>query len=534
MASSRKPQPNRVVDRVREALSCGLHRGARICVGLSGGMDSMALLDVLLRECGPLEFDLSALHVHHGISAHADEWARFCERACHRRGVPLRIEHVELGRWRRAYGVEAAARIARYGAFARLDVDAVLLAQHLDDQAETVLLQLLRGAGLPGLAAMGAERVDWSGALDAAAQGAQLMRLPKIVRPLLEVPRAQIAAYARQRRLRWVEDDTNDDLRFARNRLRREVMPQLTRLFPAAIANLGRSARHLAAAERLLAELGRTDLRSVRSARGLAVSRLLALGPDRGHNALRVWLRAHSAPALDAVQLDELWRQLGSVSRNRSMRFDWGRWSIERYRDDIVLGESVHAHGDARRHGDEQDQPQEQERDHEHGHHPQADRGRAESAGLLVPPEYRPPPREPLALDWQGERPWSIAPLGGTLRFRRVRGQGIASEHLRPGRVQVRSRAGGERIRLAANAGHRTLKNLFQEQAVPPSARARWPLVYVDGRLAVVPGIGCADTLRAGPGQPGWELIWDDAAAASGRRLRAPLEKSKNRAKIKS
>lgn len=530
MASSRKPQSNSVVDRVREALICGLQRGARICVGLSGGIDSMVLLDVLLRECAPLQFDLSALHVHHGISAHADEWARFCERVCRRRGVPLRIEHVELGRWRRAHGVEAAARIARYGAFARLDVDAVLLAQHLDDQAETVLLQLLRGAGLPGLAAMGAERVDWRGVLGAATRDAQWTRLPKIVRPLLEVPRAQIAAYARQRRLRWVEDNTNDDLRFARNRLRQKVMPQLTRLFPAAIANLARSARHLAAAERLLAELGHADLRSVRTAPGLAVSHLLALGPDRGHNALRVWLRAHSAPALDAAQLDELWRQLGSVSGNRAMRFDWGRWSIARYRDDIVLGESAAAHGEVRGHGHQR----ERVGDHEHGHHPQTDPGLAASAGVLALPEYRPPPRVPLALDWHGERPWPIAPLGGTLRFRRVCGRGIASEYVRPGRVQVRSRAGGERIRLAANAGHRTLKNLFQEQAVPPAARARWPLVYVDGRLAVVPGIGCADTLRAGPGQPGWELTWDDAASASGGPVRVPLEKSKNRAKIKS
>lgn len=456
-------------------------------MALSGGIDSVALLDVMIREAATLGLRLSAVHVHHGISAHADHWARFCQRLCRRRRVALHIERVDILPWRAANGIESAARLARYGVFAGLDVDAVLLAHHMDDQAETVLLQLLRGAGVSGLAAMGVERTAWAGTL--ALGEASPTHVPKIVRPLLDVSRAEIAAYVARRRLAWVTDDTNDDTRFERNRLRRRLMPKLAQFHPAAVANLARSARHLATADRLLTELAQHDLAQWRSAGGLSVPAMLACGRERGQNALREWLRTASVPTPDTDQLDELWRQLSSQSGRRAMRFTWsGGWVIERYRDEIRL----------------------------------------QTPGAV----HR--PTQPLALPWPGERTWRIDPLGGTLLLRPARGRGIAARHLRLGVVEVRTRRGGERIRLDPGAGHRTLKNLFQEHGVPPGVRALWPLLFIDGRLACVPGLGCADAFRAAAGQAGLEVAWSgDDRTLPGTRL-APLEESKKRAKIKS
>lgn len=495
MASSRKPQPNSVGACAIEVLRGAVHRGARVCVGLSGGLDSVVLLDVLCREAAALGLRLSAVHVHHGISRYADDWAQFCERACRRRGVPLRIERIDISPWRQAHGIESAARIARYRVFALLDVDAVLLAHHLDDQAETVLLQLLRGAGTSGLAGMGAERSGWSGMI---APGQALpVRVPKIVRPLLGVTRAAIAAHAKRRRLRWVDDDTNDDERFARNRLRQRLMPLLPALQPAAIANLARSARHLAAADRLLGDLGREDLVRLRTQVGLSVPALLALGLERGQNALRTWLRAAGAPALETDQLDELWRQLASTSGRRALRFAWRNWAIERYRDEIAL----------------------------------------QQPGTVREVRNAAQPLATFATYWQGERPWGIDRLGGVLSFRRVLGSGIADRYVQVGALEVRVRQGGERIRLGPQVGHRTLKNLFQENAVPPGARAHWPLLFVAGQLAYIPGLGGAHGYLAGARQRGWEIGWTFTAGPYQHPRDPadnPVEMAKTRAKIKS
>ncbi len=463
-----------------------MSRGARVCVGLSGGIDSVALLDVVLRDAAALEASVAAVHVHHGISRHADEWVMFCRDLCRRRRVPLRVERVDIGPWRDQHGVEAAARIARYRVFVQLDSDAVLLAQHLDDQAETVLLQLLRGAGAAGLAAMGSERTDWATLIPTGQTPPE--SVPKIVRPLLGVSRAEIAAYASHRRLRWIEDDTNADERFARNRLRRRVMPVLVDLQQAAVANLARSARHLASADRLLNELARADLATMRTQHGLSVRRILALEIERGQNALRGWLRTASAPPLETDQLDELWSQLASPSGSLALRFTWQGWSIERYRDEIRLQALTTA------------QPA------------------AQFAGLR----------------WAGEREWPLDSLGGLLSFRRTRGRGIAADALQGGVGEVRVRQGGERIRVDLRAGHRTLKNLFQERAVPARARLRWPLLFIDGTPACVPGVGYADAFRCTPGKAGWAISWQ---AADGQSWSVPgelLEKWKRRAKIKS
>lgn len=224
MASSRKPP---------SADLGGLDlRGRRVAVGLSGGVDSVVLLD-LLRAAAPRQgFRLEAVHVHHGLSPRADRWARFCRTLCRQWGVPLAVRRVKVEK--RGRGLEAAARAARHAVFARHPAPVIALAHQLDDQAETVLLNLLRGAGVRGASAM-----PVAGRL-----GGKVL-----LRPLLAVPRRKVLAYARLRGLRWVEDESNQDAALTRNFIRLRVGPLLEQRFPRWRESLARAARHFAATD---------------------------------------------------------------------------------------------------------------------------------------------------------------------------------------------------------------------------------------------------------------------------------------------
>ena len=240
MASTRKPPS---VD------AAGLDlRGKRVAVGLSGGVDSVVLLHLLRAAAPRLGCALSAVHVHHGLSPQADAWARFCRKLCRDWEVPLTVRRVKVRKAGR--GLEAAAREARRAAFADLRIDAIALAHHLDDQAETVLLNLLRGAGPRGASAMPA----------AGRLGRKILW-----RPLLGVSRPEIVAYARAQDLAWVEDESNANEALTRNFLRLRIGPLLAQRFPRWRESLARAARHFAAAE---AGAGRA-LRAFLGAQGL-------------------------------------------------------------------------------------------------------------------------------------------------------------------------------------------------------------------------------------------------------------------------
>src|SRR5882762_3241102 len=219
MGSSRNSSSSDLPDRSAAVLAPAIFPGAHLALGLSGGVDSVALLSILLELARRLQFSLGAVHVNHGISPNAARWAGFCDELCAKVQIPLQQETVGIDSYR-SLGLEGAARRARYEAFARVDADFIVLAQHRDDQAETLLLRLLRGAGLPGLAAMSPLR---------ALTGTRA----RLLRPLLALSRAEIEAYARLRGLEWVEDESNVDTLRQRNFLRHEVFPLIERQFPA-------------------------------------------------------------------------------------------------------------------------------------------------------------------------------------------------------------------------------------------------------------------------------------------------------------
>jgi tRNA(Ile)-lysidine synthase len=280
MASSRK-RPNAEVAAAVEKLE--LH-GKRVVVGLSGGVDSVVLLHALSKQ-NP---SAKAVHVHHGLSPNADRWAAFCRRLCKRWGVPLTLRRVKVAK--RGGGLEAAAREARYKVFSQMEADCIVLAHHLDDQAETVLMNLLRGAGRRGASGMRRES-QFSG--------------KTLLRPLLDVPREAIVAYAREHRLAWIEDESNADETLTRNFVRRRIGPLLEQKYPKWRENLARAARHFSRKE-----AGAQDL-------------------------LRKFLQAKGLRAPSEAKLAEMLKQLTSKGTRTLIEHDGARLRV--YRGRIVF-----------------------------------------------------------------------------------------------------------------------------------------------------------------------------------------------------
>ena len=259
------------------ALDAHSVRGKRVAVALSGGLDSVVLLNLLHERCTVRELSLSAIHVNHQLSSHADEWEHFCRALCERYGVGFIVRRVQVTP--DGSGIEAAARQLRYRAFASVDADFVALGHHLDDQVETFLLQLLRGAGPKGLAAMPVVRQQESGVDDKVVS-------PLILRPLLELRRSRIEAYATSKGLEWVDDDSNADSRFDRNYLRNELLRPLEARFPGYRETLARAARNLADHALLAEELARIDAQSL-DRKTVSAERLRQLSDARALNLLR-------------------------------------------------------------------------------------------------------------------------------------------------------------------------------------------------------------------------------------------------------
>ena len=304
MAASRNNPPPDLAGRVAAFVGARVGNAERICVGLSGGCDSLVLLHVLAGL--GLGERLLALHVHHGLSANADRWADFCAEQCRRLDVAFICERVAVDR-NSGLGLEAAARAARYAAFARSPCDVLLLGHHQGDQAETVLFNLLRGAGVAGVAAIPVERCE------------QDLR---ILRPLLAVARAEIEAYARARGLAWIDDESNADTGLTRNFLRHEVLPLLGGRFPAVERNLARTAGNFAEADALLGELARSDWQVAADGDALRLAALRELSLPRLKNLLRFRLRELGWPAPAAERLEEFARQLQTAGADRHPALD--------------------------------------------------------------------------------------------------------------------------------------------------------------------------------------------------------------------
>ncbi len=436
---------DRLIARLTALLGCVPLR-RRLVVGVSGGLDSMLLLDIV-RACAAGRLPVLAVHV---------------ERTCAAAGVPCTVLHVQVDRAQPSR--EAAARDARHGAFAAVLApgDALLLAHHADDQAETLLLRLLRGSGLTGLGAMRAVRRV------AAIEDAWLLR------PLLDVPRATLLQAATQRGLVWVDDESNRDISFDRNFLRHEILPALRPRWPALVDTLTRTAHRLATADALLNDYLDADLqpllRADSAARAtLEVAALLAHPPLRRPALLRRWLARIGAPVFN-----EAW--LGELLALASARID-AEGELR------VAGWEVHRH-----------------------------RGRLHAFPQLPPADVR------CVHGWHLTGTLALgAGHGALVALPAAAAEGLALAGIPAGQaVAVRFRSGGERLAPAGGVGSRPLKKLLQDIGLPPWLRQRVPLIYVEDRLAAVGDLIVDADFAPAPARPvSVRLAWRQPGIAT-------------------
>lgn len=428
--------------------------GARLWVAYSGGLDSTVLLHALAEVRQLRTLDLAAIHIDHGLNPASADWAEQCRLVCSGLGIPLVLRRLDLRR-RAGESLEALAREGRYAMLREIagPDDLVLSAQHRDDQAETLLLALLRGSGLKGLAAM--PRISPLGRA-------------WLVRPLLDYGRADLLAYARARGLSWVEDPSNGDQGFDRNFLRARVLPVLAERWPACAHSLSRAAAHCAEAQGLIEGLAAAEIAHLGGSRPgtLSLTALGARDPALQAAVLRHWIRGLGLPVPDRRHLGRIRDELPGARQDRRPLVAWPGAEARRYRDDLYV--------------------------------------------------MAPLPAQPASvrLGWRrGEL--ALSPGLGRLRLLSARtGWEQDPETRWPGGLEVGFAGEGQHCQPWGQAHHRRLKHLFQEAGIPPWLRPLVPRLYAEGRLVAVGDLwrcNLAEKGAAGEGTaegPDWRISW--------------------------
>jgi len=417
-----------------------------VWVALSGGRDSTVLLDLCADLRAQLPLSFKAVHIHHGLQSIADQWVEHCQNLCRGYDIPLAIHSVNAAA-SRGQSPEEAARDARYRVFNSLigKGDLLMMAHHQDDQAETVLLQMLRGAGLEGI----------SGMPEMSAIGGGLL-----LRPLLQFDAGQLLDYAKFKKLEWIEDPSNQDSRFDRNYLRHRIMPLVKRRWPSASRAISRSSRHAAkgaehqrqqqvALAKSVAPSGHFDLRLANQ-----------LDPQSLRLAIRGWFQDLRLRMPTEQWIEIFIREFlkSGPDRNPVLRLSDGS-QLQRYRE----------------------------------------------VAYRIPLREMPAPcpwpnwRETLELPG----------ANGTIAMTEPEGLRLSSSPWDLSTIQIRYRMGGEKIRLSGRDGHHCLKGLFQESGIPTWVRSHIPLLYLDDRLACVGGFWLNDdifnpAIWANAGRPKW------------------------------
>jgi tRNA(Ile)-lysidine synthase len=434
----------------------------KVAVAVSGGRDSTALLHCTVKAAAALGVQVVALHVHHGLNPHAEDWLLHVQKQSRRWGAGFASSRL-LSQPATNESVEAWARRERYAALAQMAAaqgcHRVLLAHHRRDQAETWLLQALRGAGAAGLSAMPLHMQKLGVLWD---------------RPWLNHPSQAIDAYVRKHRLKHIEDSSNSDPRFARNRLRSQVWPALTAAFADAEQSLVAAATRAQEGAALAAEIALLDMRQLALASGLHMPAWLALSPARRLNVLRAWLGLVLPRGAPQTLVERLMFELPAC--------DMGHWLVPgmhlRLYRGVLRTVAAPAPSD-----------------------PSALAGKA--AGAVIAPKRISLAKAGLHAvpDWQGH----------FVSTRAVQG-GIAASLLKG--AQLRQREGGEQFRFGAKGTARSLKKQFQARAVPAWQRQGPLLFSAQGQLLFVPGLGVDAAALALAGQAQWQLHWQPDAGA--------------------
>lgn len=421
-------------------------------IAYSGGLDSHVLLHLcarLMAEGQELQF--TAIHVHHGLQKDADVWSEHCAKVCRGLDMPYLAVKVDA-HTKPGESPEEAARNARYAVIKThlAPGDIVLTAQHRDDQAETLLLQLLRGAGLAGLAGMPTIAPLEPGDL---------------LRPLLGFAREDLRLYAQANQLRWIEDPSNQDSAYDRNFLRKAIIPRLEQRWPGLKKNLARSACHCAEARHLLGDLSADLCRSALNPDGLSLSvaKLREFKPAYQRLVLREWMRLRRFRMPSQAVIERILQEVLPARQDKTPLVAWREGEVRRYRDGLYL----------------------------------------------LPP--LPAFDASTVLAWDGLVPLELPDGNGELAILSGQPKGIDAEIWAQGNITVRYRQGGEHCRLPGRNGTHDIKKLFQEKGIAPWLRERAPLVFIDGELAAVADWWVCEPFAGRRGGATISLVWNPA-----------------------
>ena len=412
MASSRKSQQSPKSEK-------------RIAVALSGGLDSVVLLDTVCKAQAKNQTNnqIFAFHIHHGLQKPADDWLIFCEKLAKQYKIHFDFRLLHLNSDEEKGNIEARARAGRYEALADLceeyGIEDLLLAHHQNDQAETVLLQLLRGSGVAGLSGMPTSRQ-----LELNNHNITLWR------PLLNQSRQELEAYAKEHKLKWIEDPSNQNIKYRRNAVRKKIIPALEKIQPEALANMARSAQLLGEAQTLLNRLAEQDGKSILNKSQLKLEPLLVLAKEdlpAANNVLRYWLQTQQLAMPSQERLHAWWRDLAQVKADANLEWLHDERKIYLWRGMLQVG-NVEA-------------------------------GR-----------------------------WVLKTLPANSKQLGLPANWV-KEAQDNNKISLRERQGSEKIQIKPKTPRKTLKNLYQEADIPPWERQA-PLLYINDELIAVAGIG--------------------------------------------
>ncbi|HET8706981.1 MAG TPA: tRNA lysidine(34) synthetase TilS [Pseudomonadales bacterium] len=422
-----------------------LPSSSRLIVGLSGGLDSCVLLHRLAAESS-LHSRLIALHIHHGLSPNADAWAQHCQAVATQLGVTFIQEKVQVDR--DVASLELAARSARYAAFAKhlQQNDVLVTAHHQNDQAETFILRLMRGAGVDGLSAM----KIWSA-----------QRHYFVWRPFLPYSRSELEQYAAAHQLQWVDDESNLETQFDRNFVRLKALPLLQQRWPHAVNAIARASINLQDSQQLLAEFMQQDLQRYTDGARLNWLAIKDFSAVRINAILRGWLHANAVLAPSVAQLAAIRQMMFTGKWDATPQFDLPNVSLRRYRELLYI------------------LPREQ----------------VEVINRQA---------DLLPLRWG-----DALPVGKLLAYQSETGAGACNLAVPLEQLSIRFPSGATRLHLAHRSHSSDLKKLLQAAGCPPWLRRFLPLLYLGEALVCVPGIGVAEGWQADAGAPGWRFQWD-------------------------
>ena len=416
---------------------------SEILLGLSGGLDSSVLLFLLAKMQAKFSFNLKAIHVHHGLNSSADDWLKFCRKKCKSLNIDFYNEKLKINR-DSALGLEGEARKLRYEAIVKRQNGIVVLGHHQNDQAETLLLQLLRGSGLKGLSAMSEfdlKRNFW--------------------RPMLNIKRHTLEVYAKKYGIKYIEDESNQDEQFDRNFIRQKVLPLIQSRYPASIETISRSASNIAEGYNLNNLIAIDDSKNHMSADGkyLSIDGLKKLPKLRAINLIRWWLSLCNLLMPSKKNMDELYRQLKFIKKDSALNLKISKdKSVRAYHDKLFIVNSE-----------------------------------------IKPSTYN--------LKWSGEDELHL-PNNTKLQFIRKNSGGLSLSKLGVKSLKIKSRSGGEKLKPFPDQPSRSLKYLFQNADIPLWERNQIPLVFAKKQLVAIPNLGIHHEYLSSEGEIGYQINW--------------------------